>query len=282
MATPDLIQLSWARNIQYHYNKIGFRAAVGAIFSFSGKMRRISLTDAQNYINKHPNSSLVPVLQKKLSKRKIDLMSSEVTSVSISNPQGQLKRLKLEPFCMDYKQLSSRDQAGKILFRADEILKSHPELPGIAVTYSANHGQTMAVINCYNNKQWKTGISGSNQAEVMKEMEWLQRDGGRFQHLQHRVRIAPLSTMKYTSFNMKKAVTDQELKVSLDYLDKLIADGWQVLGWQTPVSLKNKDAPFAVGGGVSSKVMPEAHKQLIQGKLIGYQGNNVRRPSDRG
>ncbi len=271
MTTPNLIQLSWARNIQFHYNETGFRAAIAEIFSFSGNMRRISVMDAQSYISKHPNSSLVPVLQKKIRERQVSVVPSEASSASISQPKDQRKRLKLEPFCMDYKQLNPKAQAEQILAKADEILKSHPEIPGVAITYSANHDQTMDIINCYNNKQWRTGVSGSNQAEVMKELEQLQGDGQRYQHLQHKMRIAPLSTMKYTSSNETKAVTDQELKVSLDYLGKLVADGWQVLGWQNPESLKNRDAPFAVGGGVS-QVMPEAHKELIQSTLMGLSG----------
>ena len=94
-------------------------------------------------------------------------------------------------FCLDYSKLSSQQQAEKILKKADELIAD--SINGVAITYSANYGQTRKIQQVYLAGGWHTQTNGSNQAQVMHAMESLMADT--YQHLQGKMRIVPITTM---------------------------------------------------------------------------------------
>ena len=99
----------------------------------------------------------------------------------------------------------SLKQAEKILNKALEYVDVYSK---IGITYSANHDQSMLIREKYSNfdspdstdstvRNCKTGIEGSNQANVMKTMEALlyeEQRGTKYESLKNKVRILPIST----------------------------------------------------------------------------------------
>ncbi|WP_067583119.1 hypothetical protein [Endozoicomonas ascidiicola] len=165
------------------------------------------------------------------------------------------------PIVLDFKKDNNKTQAQKILLQAQTLLKNNPDLPGVAVTYSANHEQTLKIIDTYNKGNGFTGTNGSNQAAVMCEMEKL-LGTAQFKHLQGKMRIAPITTMKRDG----SPASDEEFKTSIKNMETLTRNGWHILGWQNQDTKINTAKPFAIGGGVS-KAMPADHQRQIQNRL---------------
>lgn len=169
---------------------------------------------------------------------------------------------KVIPLTLDFTQLNDQEQAREILDMAHKLLGEQPQLPGVAITYSANHVQTREILKTYRNGEYYTGVAGANQANVMHEMEVLLKTNPRYRNLQGRVRIAPISTMKYGKSGILP-VTDREFAMSTDNITSLMNQGWCIIGWCNQFT-ENKDAPFAIGGGVSNGVTPQKHLDQIQ------------------
>ncbi|WP_299734254.1 hypothetical protein [uncultured Endozoicomonas sp.] len=165
------------------------------------------------------------------------------------------------PIVLDFKKDDNKTQAEKILQQAQTLLQNNPDLSGVAVTYSANHEQTLKIIDTYNKGNWFTGTNGANQADVMREMEKL-LETGQFKHLQSKMRIAPITTMQHDG----SSATNDEFAISLDNIKQLTNNNWHILGWQNQLTHRNTVAPFAIGGGVS-KAMPADHQRQIQDHL---------------
>jgi hypothetical protein len=168
-------------------------------------------------------------------------------------------------FYCPYQNRSAQDQARQIVKTADGYLKQGYARVGII--YSANYEQAQRLKDSYEEKQWLTGIGGSNQGSVMKAMEdILKRDR---QDLQGRLIILPMSTMNgyrkiyYSDPDFTKAhpqVIDQ------DFADirEFIRLGGVALGWQNDTTVNRKDGPYAYGGGVT-QLRPEIHAQIQAG-----------------
>jgi hypothetical protein len=61
--------------------------------------------------------------------------------------------------------LDNDQQAQKIVDTARGLIGEGA--PGVAITYSANQGQTKALVRAYAAGDYAAGISGANQAQVM-------------------------------------------------------------------------------------------------------------------
>lgn len=181
------------------------------------------------------------------------------------------------PFLLRYKpqhnsqpgDLDSIQQAQAIIDKTRALLAAGAA--GVAITYSANYNQTVAIHQVYTAGGWNTHTMGGNQATVMAEMERLMglpenRD------VQMKLRIAPISTMSYpTIFTHYQYVFLDLVNIKVGYLDQ----GWTVLGWQ------NQDvAPgeYAVGGSIAGK-MPDEIRYLIQNVLKLYEKQYAPAPS---
>ncbi len=147
-------------------------------------------------------------------------------------------------FVLTYQGKTADDQAREIIRRADELFDEGSA--GVGITYSADADQTRRIREVYAAGGWDTGTSGANQAEVIEDMEAIER--GERRDLQGRIRIAPITTMTYTDFGGK--TLDQVIGEDLAAINALLADGWDVLGW-----VNDPDSGrYAVGGGVSAQV----------------------------
>ncbi len=171
------------------------------------------------------------------------------------------------PYARDYVYITSKAQAQSILEKARELVKT--DITGVAITYSANYGQTREIAKTYAQGNWNTQTGGANQAEVIHNMENLLDQT--YSDLQHKMRIAPITTMNaYTNpldpWNDKvlMGLVEEDLKKIKDLLD----GGWAVLGWQNQETLNNQEHPYAVGGGVAA--LPRAVSKKIQQTLKKY------------
>jgi hypothetical protein len=162
------------------------------------------------------------------------------------------------PFVENGNRLSSREQARRILASASQML--HPGAIGIAITYSANEVQTRTIRETYRRCEWKTGTTGANQAEVMSEMESLL--DSEYPELRFKVRIAPITTLVYTT--PRGRAHTELVRHDLDHIEKLIRQGWIVLGWMNQHTVPK----FAVGGGIVS--LPPDLNDMIQSTLERY------------
>ena len=141
----------------------------------------------------------------------------------------------------------SRNQAEEILTTAADLISKGAK--GVAITYSANYGQTREIGKIYAAGGWNTHTDGAHQAEVMQDMESLL--GTTYQALQGKMRIAPITTMNayvdpLTPWNdtVLMDVVTADLGRIKGYLD----DGWSVLGWQNQDTVDKPKRPYAVGG----------------------------------
>ncbi len=181
------------------------------------------------------------------------------------------------PMYMDYSKMTPQEQASQILDWALELIAKYPDLPGVAVTYSANHEQTKHILNCYDKGEWKTNTSGANQAEVVQLMEQLMENEDQYKSLQQKFRILPVSTMTYDKNKRKVACTKEEFDTCMQNLSNLRHDGWGILGWKNQDSIKNKEQPFAIGGGVAGSITPKLHINAIQSHLTKFTVENFER-----
>lgn len=166
--------------------------------------------------------------------------------------------------------ISAEDQAKTILQTSQQLLQAGS--PGVAITYSANYGQTRQIAETYQQGGWYTGTNGANQAAVMHAMETLLGNAP-YQALQGKLRIAPITTMNAYpgdgpaapwNDRVHLAIVQTDLARIKAYLD----DGWAVLGWQNQDSVKRSGQRYAVGGGVAT--LPAAVSNEIQTSLTQY------------
>lgn len=155
--------------------------------------------------------------------------------------------------------MDNAQQANAILSRANELIDAG--MPGVSITYSANEGQTDALEKAYAAGIYTANISGANQAQVMRHMEtalgtptWSQ--------LQMKLRIAPITTIPYTSDPLEIVQKD------IASIGTSLANGWAVLGWMNQDS-KGTDHPYAIGGGVNKNI-PDNVMSAIQDGLKGF------------
>ena len=164
----------------------------------------------------------------------------------VKNKNSMIKKGKFIDFYLPYSQdgnhISAKSQAQKILQEADTLLKTCSF--GVAIIYSANYGQTKTIRKTYAEGGYKTGTSGANQANVMTEMENL-LDTPNYQHLQSKIRIAPITTMTYSDYDGKDHIT--VVKDDLAQIKQMLENGWDILGWQNQTTKK-----YAVGGGIAN------------------------------
>ena len=168
----------------------------------------------------------------------------------VKNKNSMIKKGKFIDFYLPYSQdgnhISAKSQAQKILQEADTLLKTCSF--GVAIIYSANYDQTKTIRKTYAEGGYKTGTSGANQANVMTEMENL-LDTPNYQHLQSKIRIAPITTMTYADYDGKDHIT--VVKDDLAQIKQMLENGWDILGWQNQTTIKSKNK-YAVGGGVAT------------------------------
>ena len=150
------------------------------------------------------------------------------------------------PYSQDGNHISAKSQAEKILQEADTLLKKGSF--GVAIIYSANYDQTKTIRKTYTEGKYKTGTSGANQANVMTEMEKL-LDTPNYQHLQSKIRIAPITTLTHSDYDGKDHIT--VVKDDLGQIQEMLENGWDILGWQNQTTIKSKNK-YAVGGGVAT------------------------------
>jgi hypothetical protein len=163
-------------------------------------------------------------------------------------------------FYLSYAGVSAEDQAKAILQKGRELIQAGAK--GVGITYSANYGQTRTIEETYQKGAWYTGTIGAGQAKVMHAMENLLKSDP-YQDLQGKVRIMPITTMtfehtKYAWNEMHMGVVKTDLARIKKYLD----DGWTILGWQNQDTVKKKDHPYAVGGGVASDIQAEVVEEI--------------------
>ncbi|PJE79990.1 hypothetical protein CI610_01014 [invertebrate metagenome] len=205
------------------------------------------------------------------------LAGIQVPVVNVTPQKGRFIPFRL-PFEEKGKSVSSTEQARAILETAKGLLNKNKSLPGVAITYSANEHQTQRIHGNYSSNDWDTATEGGGQAKVMKNMEVLLRLEA-YKNLRGKVRIAPITTMKYVDKTGKTAAvgtacmaTDKEVEQSLKHIDEnLLKKGWVVLGWQNQKTESTPSRPFAVGGGVSKTVarnQSEQDQQIHQFNFI--------------
>lgn len=172
---------------------------------------------------------------------------------------------KFIPFFLPFNEkgnfLSSNEQAMRIIHYASQMLEAGAK--GVAITYSANYDQTQTIQKTYSTGNWHTHTSGANQASVMAALEELQNTI--YAPLQHKIRIAPITTMTYSNYGGK--THDQVLINDLSNVESLLQDGWYLLGWIN----QHTSPAFAIGGGISQ--LPANLSNLIQAKLKEFQEN---------
>ncbi len=171
-------------------------------------------------------------------------------------------------FYLSYEGVSAAKQAEKILQEFRARLKAGAK--GVAITYSANYGQTRTIAETYRKGEWLTGTNGSGQAAVMHAMEIL-LDSPAYQDLRGRVRIAPITTMNgYGQFHIpwSDSIHLEIVKTDLARIKALLDDGWDILGWQNQETRDDPVHPYAVGGGVAT--VPAKVSEVIQATLIQF------------
>jgi hypothetical protein len=153
--------------------------------------------------------------------------------------------------------LDNDQQAQKIVDTARGLIGEGA--PGVAITYSANQGQTKALVRAYAAGDYAAGISGANQAEVMERMETLLGDEANAD-LRLLLRIAPITTIPDPGADPVAVVTEDLARIR-DQLDA----GWTILGWRNQKTVNNPDHPYAIGGGVAGSLPPAVDSAIQDG-----------------
>ncbi len=159
------------------------------------------------------------------------------------------------PFIEQGKPLTAQEQATQILTKATKCIESG--CTGVAITYSANYDQSIRINETYQNGQWQTHTNGANQAQVIFQMEELQEN--QFRNLQSKMRIAPITTLTYSTFGGKSH--KQVVNDDLENIKRLLDHNWTVLGWINQISAPD----YAVGGGIVQ--LPAELSSMIQKTL---------------
>jgi len=174
-------------------------------------------------------------------------------------------------FCVPYSEddvsVPPQDQAESILKKADDLVTNGAR--GVAITYSANYGQTCEIEKIYFTGGWNTKTNGANQAAVMNSMESLL--GSKYQTLQGKMHIVPITTMNAYDDPVSPWSDDVLMGIVTTDLDRIqiyLEGSWDVLGWQNQDTVGNPNHPYAIGGGVAK--LPQAVSDKIQNRLIGY------------
>jgi len=182
-------------------------------------------------------------------------------------------------FYLPYKHASAKDQAESILKKAEELIAKGGS--GVAITYSANYGQTRKIEKVYAAGGWNTGTGGANQAEVISNMEHLL--GSSYQDLQGKMHISPITTMNAYDVPVNPWNDDVLLGIVKTDLDRIktsyLEKGWDVLGWQNEDKL-TKNKQYAVGGATSG-ALPEAVNDAIQNTLGEYAKDYLPTPNPK-
>jgi len=156
---------------------------------------------------------------------------------------------------------TNKKQALQILDKVKDLHNKGYQKVGII--YSANSEQTKNINYAYQNGEWSLGIYGSNQAQVMNEIENLLAK--EYKELQHVFRVVPITTCIQGEFGSKSPITDDLLNHDLESAEQFIKEGGLLLGWINQMSVKNPDGPYAIGGGVAGKdLYTEKQNQKVQ------------------
>ena len=139
--------------------------------------------------------------------------------------------------------LSSGAQAHSVIEEAKKRINAGAK--GVAITYSANYGQTLAIHKTYKAGDWNTHTGGANQAGVITAMEKLM--GTTETSLQGKLQIAPITTMTYEPNGYGDYTHKEVIEADLKYIKTLLEQGWDVLGWVN----QDTNPDYAVGGGVA-------------------------------
>lgn len=171
------------------------------------------------------------------------------------------------PFSKDGVNIPPQNRANDILQKSRELINTGSK--GVAITYSANYGQTREIEKVYFTGGWNTQTNGAHQAEVMHSMESLL--GSEYKDLQGKVRIVPITTMNAYVYPVDPWNDDVHIGIVITDLDRIkiyLEGGWDILGWQSQNAVNNPTHPYAVGGGIAK--VPQAISDKIQETLIGY------------
>jgi hypothetical protein len=171
------------------------------------------------------------------------------------------------PFSKDGVRVSSQKQANDILQKSRAMVSNGAK--GVAITYSANYGQTREIAKVYFIGGWNTQTNGANQAAVMSSMESLL--GSEYKDLQGKMRIVPITTMNAYDDPADPWNDDVLMGIVTTDLDRIkiyLEGGWDVLGWQNQNTVDHPKHPYAIGGGVAK--LPQAVSDKIQTTLSGY------------
>jgi hypothetical protein len=94
----------------------------------------------------------------------------------------------------------------------------------------------------------------------------------RFQDLQGKLRIVPITTMDGFENNDRDKPWNQIhldiVKTDLDRIKAYLEDGWDILGWQNQATVSDPKHPYAIGGGIAS--LSTAISNVIQKTLIQF------------
>lgn len=180
------------------------------------------------------------------------------------------------PFLKDNISVPPENQAKDILDKSLELINNGAK--GVAITYSANYGQTREIERIYFAGGWNTHTDGANQAAVIRCMESLL--GTDYKALQGKMRIAPITTMNAYQNCASPWNDDVHMGIVITDLDRIknyLEGGWDVLGWQNQTTVGNPKCPYAIGGGVAR--LPQAISDKIQNTLIGYSSKYTSKPA---
>ncbi len=181
-------------------------------------------------------------------------------------PNGSFLPLHI-PFSQNGAQVPAHDQAEEILKKATDLTANGSK--SVAITYSANYGQTRDIQKIYFAGGWLTNTSGANQAEVMRQMEILL--DSTYAALQGKMHIVPITTLNAYTDPVSPWNDDVLMGIIITDLARIemyLESGWDVLGWQNQSTVSNPQHPYAIGGGVVK--LPTAINEKIQSTLIGY------------
>lgn len=160
-------------------------------------------------------------------------------------------------FPLNYQELTDDQQAIAILVKGKQLLAAG--FPVVAITYSANEGQTRALAKAYAAGNYMAGIDGLNQAQVMKAMEAHLGDQD-WKEVQMKVRIAPITTIPD-----KGTDPPQIVKADIARIHDQLDQGWAILGWQNQTTVHQDKHPYAIGGGVAGTLLADVQRAIQDG-----------------
>ncbi len=158
--------------------------------------------------------------------------------------------------------ISADQQARFFLDRALKDLEHMEEGKGVALTYSANYGQTKDLAAAYTAGRPTANIGGSHQATVVKAIEKLLLKDDKYKPLQHRMHILPITTLKFGAHKPENIIVRDMKNVACH-----LGAGWKVYGWQNQDTNFSTSKKFAIGGGVVKNQDPLQYK-IIQNSLL--------------